>query len=138
VPEAAEEGIIGMTGIELSIWADQQEDLGITVALLRAQLEALAHSSLHADAPKYDAFLNVDGTGRGDNGGMYGDGGHSVISHEGSNGYDYSYSGLSGSGYSHGSDGLDSGNGTGDGEEGFTNGNGGSGTGYNTRRAARD
>jgi hypothetical protein len=58
-----------MVGVELSIWADQQEDLGQEVTLLRAYLEALEQFGVQAENPAYgfgDSGMPDSGNGAGD------------------------------------------------------------------------
>jgi hypothetical protein len=107
-------------GIDLAIWCDQQEDRGLSVALLRAYLEALEIFSPPTGHPEYGDIMGHQGNGCGEGADSYGDGGWVV----GIDGYDYNYSARSGSGYSHGNDGLVSGKGSGEGTNGFSNGNG--------------
>jgi hypothetical protein len=95
-------------GIELTIWCDQQEDRGFSVALLRAYCEALKYFTMTPEPTRYEGYVYDDG-----------------------NGYDYvnghgsgTHSSTSGGGYGKGGSGTTSGGGYGMGGSGTISGDG--------------
>jgi hypothetical protein len=110
VTAAAAQGITqgGPPGIELGIWADQQEDLGREIALLRAYLETIRNlamqeePSLGNDRNCHHYYGDGDGDGYGNGCGTYGRQGNGLGDGDSGNG---NGDGSGGGGYNYNGDG---------------------------------